>query len=69
MTHRGLSHRNELRPRDTLVRPIFRILELPVLEERIADAERISRENRRVFGPLRKMSLDKKDEPSTFLLH
>jgi hypothetical protein len=63
-----LSHKRELRPRDTLVRPIFRVLELPVLEERIAEAERIARENRRIFEPLRKISLDKKDEPSTFLL-
>jgi hypothetical protein len=63
-----LSHKSELRPRDTLVRPIFRMLELPLAEERLVDAERIARENRRVFEPLRKISLDKKDEPSTFLL-
>ena len=63
-----MSHRRELRPRDTLVRPIFRMLELPLLEERLVDTERIARENRRLFEPLRKISLDKKDEPSTFLL-
>ena len=62
-----MSHKSELRPRDTLVRPIFRMLELPLLEERLVDTERIARENRRLFEPLRKISLDKKDEPSTFL--
>jgi hypothetical protein len=63
-----LSHRNELRPKDALLRPIFRMLELPLVEERIAEADRMARENRRVFEPLRKISLDKKDEPFTFLL-
>ena len=63
-----MSRRSELRPRDTLVRSMFRTLELSVPEERVAETERVARENRRIFAPLRKISLDKKDEPTTFLL-
>jgi hypothetical protein len=51
-----------------LVASTFKALKLPLPEERLAEIVTLARENRKAFSPLKAVSLDKGDEPSTFVL-
>jgi hypothetical protein len=47
---------------------VYKALKLPLPEGRLAEIEILARENHQAFSPLKAVSLDKSDEPSTFVL-